>query len=129
MEIIVGTYEEFLIGYQLKRLDEGYALEQTFTDRAHCGSVRCVTATAKTLVSGSTDEAIHIYNMSRRSDAGTLQQHSGTVTQLEFFKTTHLFSASEDGTVCVWDTRTWQCEKTLRGHKDAVTALSVHPSG
>ncbi|CAG2167295.1 unnamed protein product [Oppiella nova] len=129
MEVIVGTYEEYLIGYQLKRQDDTYVLEQTFADRAHSGSVRCLSTTSKVMVSGSTDEVIHIYNMNRRSDSGTLQHHSGTITHLEFFKTTHLFSGSEDGTVCVWDTRSWVCDKTLRGHKDAITGLSVHPSG
>ncbi|XP_054153266.1 p21-activated protein kinase-interacting protein 1-like [Oppia nitens] len=129
MEIIVGTYEEFLIGYQLKCIDGSYALEQSFADRAHCGSVRCLSTSPKFMVSGSTDEVIHIFNMYRRSDSGTLNQHSGTITDLEFYKTSHLFSASEDGTVCVWETRSWVCEKTLRGHKDAITSISIHPSG
>lgn len=40
-----------------------------------------------------------------------------------------MFSGSEDGNVCVWNTRTWECEKTLKAHVGGVTAISVHPSG
>lgn len=104
-------------------------MEQSFTDRAHCGSVRCLASCPKFMASGSTDEVIRIFNMFRRNDCGTLIQHSGTITHLEFFKSSHLFSASEDGTVCVWDTKNWVCDKTLKGHKGAINSISVHPSG
>jgi protein MAK11 len=106
-----------------------YELEQSFTDRAHCGSIRCVSSSSKLIASGSSDEVIRIFNMKKRNDCGTLVQHSGTITHLEFFKNSHLFSSSEDGTICVWDTRNWTCDKTLRGHKEAINSISVHPSG
>lgn len=54
---------------------------------------------------------------------------AGSVTCLEFYKHTHLLSGSDDGTVCVWNARTWNCDKTLVAHKGGVTVLSVHPSG
>ena len=31
--------------------------------------------------------------------------------------------------MCVWNTRTWNCEKTLKAHEGGVTAISIHPSG
>ena len=41
-----------------------------------------------------------------------------------------MFSGSDDGNVCVWNTKTWNCEKTLIGaHTGGVTAISIHPSG
>ena len=41
-----------------------------------------------------------------------------------------MFSGSDDGNVCVWNTRTWKCEKTLKAaHVGGVTAISIHPSG
>lgn len=40
-----------------------------------------------------------------------------------------MLSGSEDGNVCVWNTRTWNCDKTLIAHKGGVTAISIHPSG
>jgi WD40 repeat protein len=56
-------------------------------------------------------------------------EHEGTITALAFFDDTHMLSGSEDGTVRVWDTANWACKKVLRGHKGAVEALSIHPSG
>lgn len=48
---------------------------------------------------------------------------------MEFFQQNFLFSGSDDGNVCVWNTRTWNCEKTLKAHEGGVTAISIHPSG
>lgn len=104
-------------------------MEQSFTNHAHNSSIRCVASSHKWVASGSTDEAIRIFNMRKRTDVGTLIQHDGTVTHVEFYANNFLFTSSEDGTICIWDTRSWQCDKTLRGHTDAVNSLSVHPSG
>ncbi len=48
---------------------------------------------------------------------------------MDFFQQSFLFSGSDDGNVCVWNTRTWNCEKTLKAHEGGVTAISIHPSG
>lgn len=40
-----------------------------------------------------------------------------------------MFSSSQDGTVCIWDTRNWECLKTLRGHSGPINCISIHPSG
>ena len=53
----------------------------------------------------------------------------GTITCVEFFHQGFLFSGSDDGNICVWNTKTWNCEKTLKAHAGGVTALSIHPSG
>jgi len=52
-----------------------------------------------------------------------------TITCLKFYQDSHLFSSSDNGTICVWDVCTWHCLKTLQGHKLSVRYLSVHPSG
>lgn len=84
----------------------------------------------KYLVSGGVDEVINIISMKHRIDAGSLLLHSGTVTALEFLRSAYLFSASEDGNICIWNSKKgWECEKILRGHKGAVTSLSIHASG
>lgn len=41
----------------------------------------------------------------------------------------HLLSASEDGTLCLFRARDWAVLKALRGHKGRVNAVDVHPSG
>ncbi|KAK3738362.1 hypothetical protein QZH41_014342, partial [Actinostola sp. cb2023] len=53
----------------------------------------------------------------------------GSVTCLTFCGNTHMLSASEDKTICVWNCKTWECLKILKGHKGTVNSVSVHPSG
>ncbi|XP_050029840.1 p21-activated protein kinase-interacting protein 1-like [Dermacentor andersoni] len=129
-DVILGTYEEFLLGYALQKGNDGqFRLQQFFTNHSHLGSVRCVAAGGKFVASGSVDETIRLFNMRSRSEMGSLMQHEGTINSLQFYKSSHLFSASDDMTVCIWCTGSWQCLKTLRGHKAEVLSLAVHPSG
>ena len=39
-----------------------------------------------------------------------------------------MLTASEDGTICIWQTADWVHLKTLLGHSGAVTSVAVHPS-
>jgi len=130
VEILVGTYEEFVVGFKLSNNSEGgITFTPSFTNHSHCGSIRTVAVSKRFLASGSSDECIRLFCLRTRGEHGFLQHHNGTITCLEFFKNTHLFSGSEDGNVCVWNTRTWNCEKTLKAHEGGVTAISIHPSG
>ncbi|KAI1308979.1 p21-activated protein kinase-interacting protein 1-like [Halotydeus destructor] len=129
LEVIAGTYEEFLVGYQLRKFKDKYMFDQSFTNHAHSSSVRCIASSGQFVASGGGDEAIHILSIAKRQDVGTLQEQEGTITTMDFFKDSHLFTGSEDGTICVWDTRSWNCLKTLKGHKKGITGVSVHPSG
>lgn len=130
MEVVAGSYDEVLLGYRLVKIDEGYQFEQSFTDHSHTGCVKSVAISTKSiLASGSTDESIRLFNLKKRSELGSLVHHSGSVTWIEFYKGKHMFSASEDGSICIWKTFTWECLKTLRGHKSAVYCIAVHPSG
>ncbi|XP_061169095.1 p21-activated protein kinase-interacting protein 1-like [Saccostrea echinata] len=130
LEVVVGTYEEILLGFRVVVVGKDFQLEPSFTDHSHSGCVKHVAVSKKgILASGGTDETIQLFNLKKRSQLGSLGHHSGSLTCLQFFKNTHLFSASEDGTLCIWKTFTWECLKTLRGHKGPVLSLSVHPSG
>lgn len=48
---------------------------------------------------------------------------TGTVTCMEFYKSTHLLTGSEDHTVCIWRVHDWALLQVLGGHKAAVTSL------
>lgn len=41
---------------------------------------------------------------------------AGSITCLEFHKS-HLLSGGEDGLLCVWSTKKWECVKSIRAHK------------
>ncbi|KAK3577574.1 hypothetical protein CHS0354_026539 [Potamilus streckersoni] len=130
MLIVVGTYDEILLGYNVVLVGESYQLEQVFSDHSHTGCIKTLAVSQKdVLASGSTDETIHLFNLRKLRELGTLMEHTGTITWLEFYKGSHMFSCSEDGNLCIWKNFTWECLRTLKGHKSAVNCVSVHPSG
>lgn len=106
-------------------------LETSFVSEAHIGNVRAVagSASGQWLVSGGSDEAIRILNMATRREFGQLYKHNGAITCLRFFSDSHLFSASEDGLIMIWECVKWTQLAALKGHKGAVNDLSIHPSG
>jgi protein MAK11 len=133
-EILVGTYEEYLLGYklsaQLKSDNRKYDLTQNFTVKAHVGPVRCVTTGSRYAVSGGSDEQCKIYDMVKRVEHGVLGHHDGTVSCVATHApTAHLITASDDNSVSVVKMGSWQVEKTLYKHSAGVTALALHPTG
>lgn len=128
MEIVIGTYEKYLLGYNLEMNMDQFILKPSFTTEAHLQPIKCIASSKKYLASGSIDEKIQLFNMKTRKELGALQQHNGTITCLEFFDS-YLFSSSEDSNICIWSTKNWECIKTLLGHKDSVNSFAIHPTG
>ena len=60
---------------------------------------------------------------------GNLIEHEGAITDLAFYQNKYLFSSSEDNTICVWNMSTINCDKKLKGHKQSIQSISLHPSG
>jgi len=113
----------------LEKENDEFSLEQSFTNHTHCGSIRSLAISDKYIASGSTDETVKLFNLKTRTEVGSLIQQEGSINSLQFYQNSHLFSGSDDGTICIWKPGSWQCLKTLQGHKNSVVALSVHPSG
>lgn len=143
MELIVGSYNHVLFGFEViesstkeEIASESISTSETelqfkprFTDQGHAGCIKSVACNGRYLASGSTDETIRLFDMRKHVEIGTLVQQSGSITTLAFTSEGHLLSASEDGTICIWKCKTWDCEKVLKGHRGAITSISVHPSG
>jgi protein MAK11 len=131
--VIAGTYEHFLVGYTVTEIEEDgekkYTYKQSFTNNSSSGNITALTTVGKHLISGSSDEIIRLINMEARVEHGCLQKQEGTITHLTNFEDQFLFSGSEDGTICIWKSGSWICEKTLKGHIGGVIGISVHPSG
>jgi len=133
VEVIVGTYEEFILGYKLtrdrKKKNEKYSLSMSFTNHSQTKSIRAIAAVGKYIAAGSADESINLINMAARVEHGSLVEQSGTIVCLAEHGGTYLFSGCEDGTICIWKKGSWLCEKTLKAHIGGVVDISVHPSG
>jgi WD40 repeat protein len=63
-----------------------------------------------------------------RSRALIHRTHLGSITYLSFPTRSHLISASDDGTICLYHTRDWALLTTLRGHKERVNSVAIHSS-
>ncbi|KAG9286706.1 hypothetical protein G9A89_012256 [Geosiphon pyriformis] len=137
--IIAGSYERILYGidaYWIKPEEEGFEnenqklkLEPIFIFPAHSGCIKTVAVGGRYLASGSSDELIKLYDLKKRKEYGSLWHHQGSITSLQFYNETHMLSGSEDGTVCIWRTKDWECLITKKGHKGRVNSLAIHPSG
>lgn len=124
-----GSYEGCLFGWTLSPTTS--VLTQTWGFKACTGAIRCmaISSDSKYLVCGGADERIHIFDMESKKSLGELSQHTGAITSIKFFNTTHLISSSEDMTLCIWRISDWECVHILGGHKASVTDLAIHPSG
>lgn len=134
--LIAGCYERFLFGFKCSPDNEAASLVRTFNYPAHKGSVKCIAAAGSIVASGGADDLIHIYDMHKGRDLGYLMNPGdGAVTALAFYQAaegaapSHLLNGSSDGSISVWQGSSWDCLKTMEGHKGAVNSLSVHPNG
>ena len=138
-EILLGTYEAFLLGYKvnpkenlLNKEEEGDQLElkTSFANHAHSASVRSIIAGDKYLISSGGDENVKIFNLRNRTEHGALYHSDGVINCMLFYDKRHLMTASEDGKICILKVNAgWNVEKTLSKHKAGVTDLALHPSG
>ncbi|TMS09807.1 p21-activated protein kinase-interacting protein 1-like [Larimichthys crocea] len=129
LELIAGSYEQIAFGYRVKTDEKEWTAKPNFTHHAHTASISAVAASERFVVTGSKDETIQLYDMKKKTEHGALLHHNGSITCLEFYGSSHLLSGGEDGLVCVWSTKKWECLKSIKAHKGTVTSLSVHPSG
>ncbi|PPQ98044.1 hypothetical protein CVT26_003039 [Gymnopilus dilepis] len=137
-KIVAGSYEKLLYGLDgTISFDEDtqklqYTLKPVFIFPAHVSCIKAVAASphgGKWLATGSADEIIKVWDLRRRKEIGGLMHHEGSITHLLFPSRSHLLSASEDGTLCLFRARDWAVLRALKGHKGRVNAVAVHPSG
>uniref|UniRef100_A0A8C0YPD7 PAK1 interacting protein 1 n=1 Tax=Cyprinus carpio TaxID=7962 RepID=A0A8C0YPD7_CYPCA len=142
-------YEISHFRWTLKERSHEWAIEFKLTHHAHTASLASVSSSDQFIATGSKDETIQLYDMNKKTEHGALLHHNGTrVSCLEFYGMSHLLSGGQDGLICVWSTKKWECLKSFKNPADPkclssvkltqsgfylfrghVTSLSVHPSG
>ncbi|KAJ7623718.1 WD40-repeat-containing domain protein, partial [Roridomyces roridus] len=137
-KVVAGSYEKLLYGlegsvaYDADTSTLSFDLKPVFIFPAHVSCIKAVAASphgGKWLATGSADEIVKVWDLRRRKEIGGLMHHEGSITQLHFPSRSHLLSASEDGTLCLFRARDWSVLRALRGHKGRVNCVAVHPSG
>ncbi|KAF8806854.1 WD40 repeat-like protein, partial [Phlegmacium glaucopus] len=136
-KVVAGSYEKLLYGLDgtITVDDQSnlqFHLKPIFIFPAHVSCIKAVSASpqgGKWLATGSADEIIKVWDLRRRKEIGGLMHHEGSITHLTFPSRSHLLSASEDGTLCLFRARDWAVLRVLKGHKGRVNSVAVHPSG
>lgn len=142
MSLIAGSYEKFVWGYRLKPLKQSSSdqktltLTQLFSYPSHLSPITTVAVSGSVAASGSTDDTIHLYDLSTSSSLGALHHHdSSSVTSLAFYTPQNLsvprnlFSTSADGFFSIFDADPFVLLKNFKVHKKGINDLAVHPSG
>ncbi|KAL7934531.1 WD40-repeat-containing domain protein [Trichoderma chlorosporum] len=153
IQIVAGSYDRVLHGLTAAIGAKGDAdFADTFLFNAHASAIRCVAVspisppvpgqTQKVLLaSGSTDERVHVYNLSahppskknrdalasvaprpilenpKNRELGTLLHHDSTITALRFPTRSKLLSGSDDSTIAVTRTRDWSMLSNIKTPK------------
>lgn len=131
-EIVVGTYEQYLLGYKVNNIVNEYKMEKSFATHSHVGSIRSVASNKHYLASSGADDSVYLYDLHRRAESGRLMHHNDTVNCITFTpEASHLFTCSNDGTMAAIRCGNWQMEKHwLKPHKGlAVNTMAIHPTG
>ncbi|XP_076761313.1 p21-activated protein kinase-interacting protein 1-like [Xylocopa sonorina] len=131
-EIIIGTYEQYLLGYKVNRIVNEYKMGKSFATHSHVGSIRSVANNKHYLASAGADDSVYLYDLRYRVESGKLMHHNDTVNCVAFTpEASHLFTCSNDGSIAAIRCGNWQVEKHwLKPHKGlAVNTLAIHPTG
>ncbi|TFK72761.1 YVTN repeat-like/Quino protein amine dehydrogenase [Pluteus cervinus] len=95
----------------------------------HEHAVRALAARGRTLVSGSYDCNVRIWDIITGQCKWTLSGHTQKVYSVVYDPIRNqACSGSMDGTVRVWNLRTGECQHTLTGHTSLVGLLGLSPS-
>ena len=134
--IISGAYEGHIIGYEVSaksvlRQQKVAPPPPKFALKAHDGCVKAVASGGHWLATCGTDHAINVYNLKRLRMQGKLLQQAGgsQLHCLAFYSDSHLVAGGGDGELCIWRSSDWECLLRMKGHKGAVHAVAIHPSG
>ncbi|EHN01441.1 Mak11p [Saccharomyces cerevisiae x Saccharomyces kudriavzevii VIN7] len=149
--IIVGSYEHNILCLSLdipvQKKDDATKTPHfmpIFHFQAHSLSIKCLAVSRRYLVSGSNDEHIRIYDLTKRKELGTLLSHQGSITALQFShpasssedatvakgskNSKWLLSASEDHKIMVWRVKDWETVGSLKGHTARINDMDIHPT-
>lgn len=134
LELIVGTYEEYTVGYKaepFKTDPSRQYLKEIFSTHNHTASVRALASCGTILASGGADDRICLFDLQNGTLKDELLHHNGTINCLTFSPDgSFLFCGSYDGVISAVNMKKLMVEKTWKNaHKSAVLCITIHPQG
>jgi small GTP-binding protein len=111
---------------------EERAVQEPMILKGHTGSVWgvAVTPDGRTVVSGSSDKTLKVWDLETGQCRATFEGHTDTVLDVAITPDGRtVVSGSDDHTLKVWDIATGQCRVTFEGHTGQVWGVAVTPDG
>uniref|UniRef100_A0A182J3E4 Uncharacterized protein n=1 Tax=Anopheles atroparvus TaxID=41427 RepID=A0A182J3E4_ANOAO len=134
LELVVGTYEQFTVGYRVEPLQKDPTklyLKEAFAVHMHTASVRAIASNGKFVATGGADDRVCLLDIRGDSKENEFLHHEGTVNAVAFSTDgSFLFTGASDGTMTAINTAKQIVSKTWKGaHKASVQSISIHPKG
>jgi WD40 repeat protein len=115
---------------QLQPLIKTWKCVHTFTGHINEVSSVAISPDGQTLVSGSWDNTIKIWQLDKGQEPRTLTGHSDWVYSIALSSDGQILaSGSWDKTIKIWQLDTGEELHTLRGHSDRVYSVAFSPDG
>ncbi|KAJ4299605.1 hypothetical protein N0V90_004851 [Kalmusia sp. IMI 367209] len=92
--------------------------------KGHTNGVMCLQFDDQTLITGSYDNTIKVWDINTGTQIRTLTGHDLPIRCLQF-DDARLITGSLDGKIKVWDWRTGECKTTIRAHTKGVIGLHM----
>ena len=110
-------------------LTNNFQFKPYFSD-GHIDSIKSVAITpdGKTIISGSADKTIKLWDINSRMCIKTLNGHTDSILLIAITldgKT--IISGSNDKTIKFWDIQSGECINTLEGHYSGVSSIVIAP--
>jgi WD40 repeat protein len=94
------------------------------TLQGHANTIGCLVVDGDSIISGSWDNTIKIWDKNTGNCIQTLQGHTAPI-QCLVVDGDSIISGSQDKTIKIWDKNTGNCLQTLQGHTDVIWCLVV----
>lgn len=93
----------------------------------HSGSIECVgfSPSLTWVATGGMDKKLMIWELQSSSLRCTCQHEEGVMRLSWSFSSQHIITASLDGIVRLWDSRSGVCERVFEGHSDSIQDMVV----
>ncbi|MBD2068156.1 serine/threonine protein kinase [Leptolyngbya sp. FACHB-671] len=110
--------------------NQAIAITRTFTGHSSFVNSLVLSSNGQTLISGSADKTIKIWNFNTSEEIRTLTGHFSFVNRLAVTPDGRLLvSTSADQMIKIWEIATGQELRTLAGHTSPIDALVITPDG
>jgi serine/threonine protein kinase len=122
-----------LVGFRLLNISNPHAsliIKNTLTNHTNNVNSIAISRDGQTLVSGSADNTIKIWDLKTGELKHSLTGHTSYIGSLAISPDGQsLASGSADNTIKIWNLKIGKLENTLAGHSNIVNSIAISPDG